>query len=160
MGMLDTASAEVLHVEGESARKILGLFGIRTEAAPATSPVVPADRLRLEVGSDPSFGPLLRLRRPGGLPVVRITPLTDNDIREIVEAAEMPGDCGIEELLGRVSQLIEELPWLSGMEADLVCAGEVSGGGAALGADVRIAFFVPRSSPAHAASGQPGAKTG
>ena len=157
--MLDTASAEVLSVEGESARKLLGFFGVRTETAPATSPVPPAERLRLEVGSDPSFGPLLRLRPPGALPVVRITPLTDNDIREIVEAAQMPGDCGIEELLGRVSQLIEELPWVSGMEADLVCAGGVSGG-AALGADVRIAFFVPRSSPAHAASGQPGAKAG
>ncbi len=159
MGMLEAASAETLRVEGESARRILGLFGVRTEAAPAASPAVPADRLRLEVGSDPSFGPLLCVRRPGKPPVTRITPLTDNDIGGIVEAAGMPENCGIEELLGRVSQLIEELPWLSEMEADLLCAGEASGGGAALGAGASIAFFVPRSSPAQASSGQQGAKT-
>ena len=36
---------------------------------------------------------------------------------EIVEGAGLPTGCGVEELLGRISQLIEELPWLSGMEA-------------------------------------------
>lgn len=156
-GMLDGVSGEAARVEGESARRILGFFGIRADAAPAAFPAA-AERLRLEVTSDPSFGPLLRVRPPGGPSVVRITPLTDNDIREVVEAAAIPRDCGVEELLGRLSQLIEELPWLSSMEADVAChAGGAAEGGARLGAEVRIAFGASPASPALAAPGQRGA---
>lgn len=148
MGMLDASPGEPLVVEGERARPLLGFFGVRMDGAPAG----PGERLRLEVASDPSFGPLLRLLRPGRPPVVRITPLTDNDIQEIVEAAAIPKDCGVEELLGRVSQLIEELPWLSGMQAEVACApgGE---GGARLDGGVRLAFAAPRVAPAPALAG-------
>ncbi len=153
--LLDAAPGEVLLVEGEPSRRLLGFFGIGVDARPSPAS---ADVLRLEVSSDSSFGPLLRVRRAGEPAVVRITPLTDNDVREIVEAARLPAGSGIDELLGRVSQLIEELPWLTGMEADLLCRAGASGDQAALGANVCIAFHVPRSPAAAVPSRPPGAR--
>jgi predicted transcriptional regulator len=50
--------------------------------------------------------PLIRVLRPGKPPVVRITPLTNHDVVKIFEATDLAGERGIEELLGRVSQLI------------------------------------------------------
>lgn len=110
-------AAGVVWIEGDRAWKILGFFGIHTGAP---EPAVESDRLEkvsFEVRSNPHFGPIIQLSRSGKAPVFRITPLTDHDVREIVESANIPPACGIEDLLGRVSQLIEELPWLCGMEA-------------------------------------------
>ncbi len=78
--------------------------------------------------------------------MLRITPLTDHDIREILEAAEIPAGCGVEELLGRISQAISELPWLSAMTAEIHRV-ERGGGGChvALASDVKIGFL--RTSP-------------
>jgi hypothetical protein len=75
------------------------------------------ESIHIEVKSDPHFGPLIHATRSGKSPAVRITPLTENDVREIVEALEIPLECGLDELLGRVSQLIEELPWMCAMTA-------------------------------------------
>jgi hypothetical protein len=89
---------------------------------------------------DPSFGPLLRLLTHGRRAVVRITPLTSRDAREMLDAAGLGDDYGLEELLGRLSQMIEELPWLSELTAH-VDLGHVAGTATgALGADVRIGF--------------------
>jgi acetate---CoA ligase (ADP-forming) len=127
------AGPETVWLEGTRAVSLLSRFGIAADVSlPAASP----ELTRIEVQSDPSFGPLLRLRRDGKPPVLRITPLTDGDVREIVGTAEIPPRSGVEELLGRVSQLIEELPWLSGMEADL----RWTGGAASLGPRVRLGF--------------------
>jgi acetate---CoA ligase (ADP-forming) len=115
--LIDAATEEVLWLEGEPAWKLLRYFGIQPAAPEAAQAMIDTERAMLEVHSDPSFGPLIRILRSGHAPVVRITPLTDHDVREILEAAEIPKECGVEELLGRVSQLIEELPWLCGMEA-------------------------------------------
>jgi hypothetical protein len=70
--VLDSASGDTVWLEGERAWKL---------------PSVDAERATLEVRSDPSFGPLLRILRAERAPVVRITPITDNDIREIVVTA-------------------------------------------------------------------------
>ena len=132
---------ETIWLEDEAARRILGCFGIPAaggaEALPGPAATVAADDAtaaasdslgaRLEVRSDPSFGPLLHLLPAGKPPLVRITPLTDRDIRELMAAAGLPADGGIEELLGRVSQLVEELPWLSRMTAEIRCAREPAG---------------------------------
>ena len=78
--------------------------------------------------------------RDGIAVAVRITPLTDHDVAETVATAGLPPGC--RELLGRVSQLIEELPWLQGLEATLEST-EAAGGAArtVLGSDVRIGFL-------------------
>ncbi|MBZ5552318.1 MAG: GNAT family N-acetyltransferase [Acidobacteriia bacterium] len=135
------AGADLLWVEGERAFKILGFFGIRSHPMEASLDESTHEQLGLEVRSDPHFGPLIRLCRAGKNPVIRITPLTDHDVRELAESAEVPIECGIDELLGRVSQLIEELPWMSAMQAsihrvehpDAPCT-------VALGTDVKLGF--------------------
>ncbi len=115
--MLDLSNDAVLWLEGERAWSILRFFGIQPGAADGKPLPVDAEHASLEVRSDPSFGPLICLVREGKPTIARITPLTDHDIREIVEIAEIPPGCGVDELLGRISQLIEELPWLCGMKA-------------------------------------------
>ncbi|HYK90696.1 MAG TPA: GNAT family N-acetyltransferase [Acidobacteriota bacterium] len=117
--LLESSPDDILWLKDERAWHILRLFGIQTGSVTATSSAVDAERATLEVQSDPSFGPLIRILREGKPAVVRITPLTDNDVREIVQTAEIPTECGVEELLGRVSQLVEELPWLCGMQAEI-----------------------------------------
>jgi acyl-CoA synthetase (NDP forming) len=135
---LASSAGREVWLEGEDAARVLRFFGIRTVERGAPG----ADRAVVEVRPDPSFGPLLRILRPGREPVLRITPLTDNDIREVVETAGLPAGCGVEELLGRLSQLIEALPWIHGMEADLLALPAASGPGlAALNADARIGFL-------------------
>ncbi len=117
--MLDNTTDEVLWLAGEQAWHILRFFGIQAGAAQNANALADAERAHLEVRSDPSFGPLIWLSRAGKPPVVRITPLTDHDVREIVEITEIPTGCGVEELLGRISQMIEELPWLCSMQAEI-----------------------------------------
>ncbi len=114
--LLDSAADDVLWLEGNHAWRILRHFGIQTGKA---DEVAGGEKAIVEVRFDPSFGPLIRILREGKPPVVRITPLSDRDVREIVEAAKIPAECGVEELMGRISQLIEELPWLCGMQAEI-----------------------------------------
>ncbi len=80
--LLENEPGDVLWLEGSRAARILGYFGIPTGGVPFVS-AADAERALLEVRSDPSFGPLLRILRKGKEPVLRITPLTDQDIREV-----------------------------------------------------------------------------
>ncbi len=139
--LLDSASGDVLWLEEERAWSLLRLFGIQTGTGGVTLSSADAEHAILEVQFDPSFGPLIHILREGKPAVVRITPLTDYDVREIVETAGIPTECGVEELLGRISQLIEELPWLCGMQAEIHRTRRLPDGcGVALGASVRIGF--------------------
>jgi hypothetical protein len=139
--MLASTAEEVIWLEGEQAWRILRAFGIQEgdfEAASLDADTVIAT---LEVRADPSFGPLVRIVREGKPPVVRITPLTDRDVREIVEAAEIPAECNVQELLGRISQLIEEVPWLCGMQAEMRSTRDASGKcGVRLDTGIKIGF--------------------
>lgn len=138
--LLEKAAGETLWLEGDGAARVLSHFGIATGGVPS-APAAHAERAFLEIRSDPSFGPLLRILREGKEPVLRITPLTDQDIREVVKAAEIPTECGVEELLGRISQAITELPWLSAMTGEI---RRVEHGDrachVALASDVRMGF--------------------
>ncbi len=138
--LMEAGGGDVVWVEGEAARRIMNHFGIATR----TSAEMPNDSTvsaTLHVQSDPSFGPLVRLLRPGKPPVVRITPLTDRDAREMLEATDLSTEKGLEELLGRLSQMIEELPWLYGMTARVDLAGPGSAlDGVGLAGDLRIGF--------------------
>ena len=129
LGGAGSDGGETIWLEGEAGRRILGCFGIPAASGTGEGVVAGSDSLsaRLEVRSDPSFGPLLHLLPAGKPPLVRITPLTDRDIRELAAAAGLPAECSIEELLGRVSQLVEELPWLSRMAAEIRCARDTAG---------------------------------
>jgi acyl-CoA synthetase (NDP forming)/GNAT superfamily N-acetyltransferase len=138
--LVEAGAGDVIWVEREAAWSIMKHFGIPTRP----SAEVPNDSTlsaTLHVQSDPSFGPLVRLLRPGKPPVIRITPLTDRDVREMLDAAELSNAKGLEELLGRLSQMIEELPWLFGMTARLDLGTPGSGlDGGGLAGDLRIGF--------------------
>ncbi|NOZ78250.1 MAG: GNAT family N-acetyltransferase [Acidobacteria bacterium] len=101
-------------VQGERARTILASFGIPVAGFEKEDPSI-----TLTVRPDPYFGPLIELFVPGTRPVIRITPLTDQDIEETVAAAGIRDGEDVAELLGRISQLIEEVPWLAALRATL-----------------------------------------
>jgi acyl-CoA synthetase (NDP forming)/GNAT superfamily N-acetyltransferase len=126
-------------LEEGRAREILACFGIA---------VVQADGAqqrrsqfgRLTLRSHPDFGPLIRVGRGNRTGVERITPLTDQDIRGMLEEVGLPGTGSEAELLSRLSQMVEELPWLVELRGGLVPA---DGGAAALAPGVRLAFTKP-----------------
>ena len=119
--------------------EILGCFGIAVAAgAPRRGG---SERLELSVRQHHVFGPLVLLGRPNQPAVVRITPLTDRDVLDMLKAVGVPPEGEAVELLCRLSQLIEELPWLAELQAELVAPAD--GTGAALGGDLRVAVTRP-----------------
>ncbi len=140
-GLMETSTDRELWIDGERAWTILRLFGVSSRGNDPRPVMTEAGAVTLEVQSDPSFGPLLRIASSGAAPVVRITPLTDLDVREMLDAADVPADRGMEQLLGRISQLVEELPWLFAMTAQ-AHAGQQDDGSwrVEIGGDVRLGF--------------------
>jgi acyl-CoA synthetase (NDP forming) len=123
----------------QSAAEVLSCFGVPVAgASPRRGGGAP---LELSVRQHHVFGPVVVLGRAGRLAVVRITPLTDQDVRGMLKAVDVPNDGGEVELLCRLSQLIEELPWLAELEAELVEAAEASP--AALGGELNVAVTRP-----------------
>jgi acyl-CoA synthetase (NDP forming) len=126
-------------VGGERAGEILGCFGIGVAAGEA-----PAAGRHVHVGvrPHPNFGPLIVLQAEGGPAIERITPLTDQDVRGMLEAVGLsPGEKEAE-LLCRLSQLIEEVPWLVELHAEIRGpAGEERR--ATLGGDLHAALTPP-----------------
>jgi hypothetical protein len=74
----------------------------------------------LHLTADPDFGPIWRLHRQGAASILRITPLTDLDIADVLERLRLRPTSGLGETLGRLTQLVEELPWLCTLEAQAV----------------------------------------
>lgn len=106
------AGADTVELETEPGTDLLRLFGIRQDPQEADA----GRALRIRIHQDRLFGPLILAERPGGPRILRITPLTDRDIEEALDSLELAGDSGLGELLGRLSQMIEELPWLWSLE--------------------------------------------
>lgn len=113
-------------LEGPQAKPLLADFGISVVPSPDSDEPIGEAPLHLSIRSDPHFGPVLQLAGEGRPPVERITPLMDTDAAEMVQAVGLPPGGGTEELLGRVSMMVEEVPWLSELHADLepACQGE------------------------------------
>jgi len=74
------------------------------------------DSLIIKVRNDKLFGPLIKVSDGKGKTLTRITPLTDRDISEIKSDFNIDDNEGVWETLGKISQMIEELPWLWEME--------------------------------------------
>ncbi|MEJ2420921.1 MAG: GNAT family N-acetyltransferase [Acidobacteriota bacterium] len=132
---------EIVWVDGDKAWIILGCFGIRTDTKVVPEAGEENGGISFEVRADPHFGPLIHLHPAGKDSLDRITPLTDQDVAAFVEHAEAGDNWGVGELLGRMSQLLEELPWLCAMKAEIRRAG--SGpfkGKAVLNSAVSIGF--------------------
>ncbi len=76
--------------------------------------------LTFSVTPDPLFGPLIRIEKFSGETIIRITPLTDSDIEETAEELNCEKKTCIKEILGRVSQMIEEIPWLWELKFEII----------------------------------------
>jgi len=114
-GWLAGAGEGEVEPDGSGTRRLMAAFGMPVEDGGPDGDLSGA--LRVRVRQDATFGPLLEVEA-GSARWVRITPLTDRDARELVEAAR-PGWRGAEEALLRLSQMVEELPWLARLEAVL-----------------------------------------
>jgi acyl-CoA synthetase (NDP forming)/RimJ/RimL family protein N-acetyltransferase len=122
----DEARALVTAARGvlpdDQTAQLLGYFGLKMAAASE------GIALALRVKNDPLFGPVLNLALTG-LPLgeqllaVRITPLTDHEALQML--APLSGKAHLEslqDLLLRVSRLVEELPEVTGLELCLLAA--------------------------------------
>ncbi len=78
------------------------------------------DNLIIKVRNDKLFGPLIKVSDGKGKTLTRITPLTDRDISEIKNDFNIDDNEGVWETLGKISQMIEELPWLWELEISAV----------------------------------------
>jgi acyl-CoA synthetase (NDP forming)/GNAT superfamily N-acetyltransferase len=125
----------------KEAAEVLRCFGISVSRPGGRGD--DSERLMLAVRQHPDFGPLIVLGRTNQPAVVRITPLTDQDVRGMLTEVGVPPERPEAELLCRLSQLIEEMPWLAELQADLLQAGDGAESGPALGRDLRIAFTRP-----------------
>ncbi len=129
-------------VDGDEAASLLACFGIAVGGEPG-----PDDGgACLEVRSGPFFGQHIELLPPGGRAIVRITPLTDEDVQDAVTDAGIAADYEARELLGRLSQLIEEVPWVAAMQARLTVP-PTGGPTCSVAGDVRIGLRPPRPIP-------------
>ncbi len=103
------------------AAQLLGYFGLRLSPPPQEGIA-----LALRIVHDPLFGPVLTLALTG-LPLgeqvlgIRITPLTDIEALQMLAPLEGKAHLeSLQDLLLRVSRLVEELPEVVGLELDLV----------------------------------------
>ena len=73
-------------------------------------------QISINVKPDKLFGPLIEIQLPDKTKFVRITPLTDRDIEEtITEICETKRNA-LKLIFGKLSQMIEEIPWLWELE--------------------------------------------
>lgn len=129
-------------------RTILACFGIPVADGPASQSGKPPD-ITVHLTADPDFGPIWRFQSRGAASILRITPLTDLDIADVLARLGLPPGSGLGETLGRLTQLVEELPWLSILEAEVRLSGdEVPPGPLPLQPAPRLAFSLggPRKS--------------
>ena len=92
--------------------EIIKNFGIKIldEKVKSEKPII------IKIKADPLFGPVIELNIPGYRKFVRITPLTDRDLEDTFQNVDLKVKSGLKNLLGRLSQMIEELPWLCCLE--------------------------------------------
>ncbi len=117
------SEVRLLNVTEDDAAGLLEEFGVSAISALAGGSSLPRANAQIGIKSDPHFGPLIFLSAPGKLPSRRITPLTDVDARNMMQNAGVVESSGFIEVLGRISQMVEELPWLWEMESSLASEG-------------------------------------
>ena len=110
------SGSDVFEPDISSSKKILSHFGFEfLESIPEN-----AKSYKIHVKPDPLFGPIIILRFGDLKSIFRITPLTEHDIDEIMEEMNLDRDSRILNILGRISQMIEEIPWLWELEVSTI----------------------------------------
>jgi hypothetical protein len=137
--------APPLAFKGAQARTLLGHFGLPVlNGQPPAEGKRAAVRVVLGLTVDPDFGPIWRFHRRGGASILRITPLTDLDIAGVMDRLGLPAQAGFSETLGRLTQLVEELPWIHAFSAQIdVPTGETASGPLPLLPGHALSFSVP-----------------
>lgn len=103
-----TESHLVFNLEKNTSIDLLKYFGIEYAATqPWGSQVI-----GIRIKPDPLFGPLIEINTSDTKSILRLTPLTDIDLEETLEEMKLQEKKGIGEVMGRLSQMIEEIPWL------------------------------------------------
>ncbi len=120
-GVLSGSSPEnkIIDLDFDSCKKLMNYFGMEVNGAKqnSTGPVM------ISVRPDPLFGPIIEIKTSESAKLLRITPLTDRDIEETMQELNLQKGSGICKILGRLSQMIEEIPWLWTFRAELITEG-------------------------------------
>jgi len=127
------SEGETIQVGGKQSAELVNCFGLNV-AGPRDGN---GRECQLRIKSDPHFGPLIVLSVQGKQVIQRITPLTDRDAQAMLAGVGMVASEKCEEFLGRISQLVEELPWLWGMNSKV----DVDEEGHAILRDVELVFM-------------------
>jgi hypothetical protein len=138
--------APPLALKGPQARTLLGHFGLPVQTAqPPAEGKRTSLRVVISLTVDPDFGPIWRFHRRGGDSILRITPMTDLDIAGVIERLHLPAHRGFSETLGRLTQMVEELPWIHAFSAqvDVPTADPVPAGPLPLLPGHALSFSVP-----------------
>ncbi len=112
-------TSEIIQVDKILANQILENFGIPVTDIESRV----KDQVKIKVRPDQLFGPVIEVKLSESQRVTRITPLTDRDLEKILEDLPIQISKGISQILGRISQLIEEIPWLWELELQVVTRG-------------------------------------
>jgi acyl-CoA synthetase (NDP forming)/RimJ/RimL family protein N-acetyltransferase len=112
------SDSELINIDFDSANSIFKLFNINY------SDNNDLNTLKIKVKSDKLFGPLIQILKDDGKKITRITPLTDNDLSVILTELKIENANGFTECLGKISQMIEEIPWLWELEISAALTDE------------------------------------
>ena len=104
------------------ARELMESFGIPIAGTSQKDEAHRDSKVSMSLSADPDFGPIWRFHRPGEESILRLTPLTDLDIVDVLGRFKLSPVCGLAETLGRLTQLVEELPWICTLEAEVSLA--------------------------------------
>lgn len=105
----------------EDSTKILNHFGINV----SETKIITDNEINISVESNELFGPVIVIEKYGTSPIYRITPLTESDIRETIKNIGLKDNTSLNELIGRISQMIEELPWLYNLNISISVINEL-----------------------------------
>jgi acyl-CoA synthetase (NDP forming)/RimJ/RimL family protein N-acetyltransferase len=108
-----SSEEEIVKLDTNPAKKILEFFGIQTVKSVDSY----ENQVFINVRPDPLFGPIIEIKISESRTILRITPLTDRDIEETIQELRIEKYTGICQILGRLSQMIEEVPWLWALNA-------------------------------------------
>ena len=110
---------QLIELNKESSRKLLEYFGIYSTEIKSQI----LEQITIQVKPDHLFGPLIEIRISDSRTILRITPLTDRDIEEIMQEMRLEKNNIICNVLGRLSQMIEDIPWLITLKAEIITSG-------------------------------------
>ena len=112
----ESPSQQIIELGENTSEELLKYFGIQTiDIKPVSSNV-----FKIKIKPDPLFGPLIEIKLQNSQSILRITPLTDRDLDEILKEMHLDKENGVGQVLGRLSQMIEEIPWLWNLEIQAI----------------------------------------